>query len=69
MTLVLSFLLSCGLIAGAPSGLDDRIRPAQWQPVQPPRSGLRCWRSLSIGDGVVYCELDPSATFGASHGN
>lgn len=44
---------------------EDRIR-AEWKPMQPPRSGLRCWGTSSFGHGAVYCEPDPSATHGAT---
>lgn len=39
--------------------------PANWKPLEPPRAGLRCWYSHAPGDGVSYCEPDPSATHGA----
>jgi hypothetical protein len=39
---------------------------AAWQPMDPPRAGLRCWFSYYPGNGVSYCEPDPTATFGAS---
>lgn len=46
----------------------DLAKPmkAHWRPVEPPHSGLKCWRTLDVGHGVIYCEPDPSATHGAS---
>ena len=41
-------------------------RTVRWQPVSPPRTGLRCWFTLEVGHGVSYCEPDLSATHGAS---
>ena len=43
----------------------ETIVKAEWRPMQPPRSGLRCWYSDLPAHGVSYCEPDPSATFGA----
>lgn len=57
----LLLLVACGDPATPISPLH-----ASWRRVDPPRVGLRCWRSLDIGRGVVYCEADPTATHGAS---
>lgn len=38
---------------------------ATWEPMTPPRPGLRCWSSV-IGPPASYCEPDPNATHGAS---
>ena len=50
--------------------LDREEKPTMvqtdWQPMKPPRSGLRCWYSRLPSYGVSYCEPDPNSTFGAS---
>ena len=49
-------------------GPDTAPPPAMkvtWYTMTPPRSGLRCWFA-NVGQGASYCELDPSAIFGAS---
>ena len=58
------FLAFGAMCACAPS--PARKVGAAWQPMDPPRAGLRCWYSYYPGQGVAYCEPDPTATFGAS---
>lgn len=56
------FILACS----DPPDLAKPIK-ADWRPVEPPHSGLKCWRTLNIGHGgVIYCEPDSTATHGAS---
>lgn len=62
--LALGAMCSCAP-ATAPDAPPPVIR-ARWFPMQPPRTGLRCWFTHSPGHGVSYCEPDPTATFGAS---
>jgi hypothetical protein len=59
--ILLLALLACGEPAAPISPMH-----ATWRRVDAPRLGLRCWRSLDIGHGVVFCEPDPTATYGAS---
>lgn len=50
--------------------LDREEKPTMvqtdWQPMEPPRRGLRCWYSRLPAYGVSYCERDPNSTYGAS---
>ena len=39
---------------------------AKWRPLDPPRTGLRCWYTYDVGHGASFCEADPAATHGAS---
>jgi hypothetical protein len=63
--MLMALLLAC---ASEPR---EQIEPgmirATWRPIQPPRIGLRCWYTYSVGHGGIYCEPDPSATHGAGY--
>jgi hypothetical protein len=63
--MLLALLLAC---ASEPreQATPGTIR-ATWRPIEPPRRGLRCWYTFSVGHGAVYCEPDPSATHGAGY--
>ena len=62
------FLAFGAMCSCAPAASDAPTRKvgATWRPMDPPRAGLRCWYSYHPGNGVSYCEPDPTTTFGAS---
>jgi hypothetical protein len=64
MLLALLLGLACEPDVNVSECTDCPVR-ASWQRLDPPRRGLRCWYTYSVGHGGVYCEPDPSATHGA----
>ena len=63
MSVMFMLLFGC---EAQPQRQEPEVVTAEWKPMKPPRSGLRCWYSQLPAYGVSYCEPDPNSTFGAS---